>query len=281
MCVRTFFSDGLVSGLSFCLTPIHRLLILDPVLYCIFLVRLYCPCTSCNYVLRVIVTKMSSGSVVGGPVDPDPQRLCPECHTNTMRRGEKHAMCFDCLDHGPLDQGDLRCLICRSWRPETFLKATAKYVEGSRSRVAAVTLVARENPDPPVSLPSLPPTPRGDVQEPPSTGTQDVPSAPHPPEESESGTGMPPPPLPPGGSGFPPPPPPSGSGFGADMLKDAILDVLKGIGFVPPPLHSLWKRGGRGRRLLLLLLLFLRKRRRRRTSRLPRPLPLNLLLRTG
>ena len=172
---------------------------------------------------------MSSVPVVGGPVDPDPQRLCPECQTNTLRRGEKHAVCFDCLDHGPLDQGDLRCLICRSWRPETFLKATAKYVEGSRSRVAALTLVSRENPDPPVSLPDVPLPPPEGVQETPSRGIRDFPPPP-PPEESVRllpDSGVPPTPLPLVGSGLVPPPPPRGRVLGPICLRTPFWTSLR------------------------------------------------------
>ena len=72
--------------------------------------------------------------------DPCPERLCPSCKLNTLRRGEKHHECFDCLGHGPKDFGNLRCDLCRSWRISHFEAATAKYVDSSSAKQDALEL---------------------------------------------------------------------------------------------------------------------------------------------
>src|SRR6056300_205029 len=92
-----------------------------------------------------------------GVMDLWPERSCPSCNTNVLRRGERHEQCFDCLGHGPITMEDLRCDICRAWRPTHFLGATAKYVEGSQARLDAVKLAECEKTPqrlaPEVSLP--------------------------------------------------------------------------------------------------------------------------------
>ena len=72
------------------------------------------------------------------------EQLCSVCKVNTLRRGEKHQACFDCLDHGPKDFEGLRCSLCRSWKPAHFLAATLKYVDSSCAKADAIALAAAQ-----------------------------------------------------------------------------------------------------------------------------------------
>ena len=153
-------------------------------------------------------------SSIGGPVDLLPQRPCPSCHVNTLRRGEKHIECFDCVGHGPLNHEDLRCLICQAWRPEHFLAATAKYAEGSAARADALSLAAARDPAPEVP----------DVSEDPEVPGQDLGGG----EQSitpAAGTVTVSVPPPPPGLGVPSP----------NDLRANILAVLESLGIFPPP----------------------------------------------
>lgn len=87
---------------------------------------------------------MTSQSSLGtGAMD---ERPCPKCLVNTLRGGEKHSLCFDCLDHGPVSMEDLRCDLCRFWRPSSFVQATAKYSEASLARRDALRLAEASAP---------------------------------------------------------------------------------------------------------------------------------------
>ena len=81
---------------------------------------------------------MSLSSSVG--IGARDKRLCSQCGKNTLRKGEKHSLCFDCLDHGPVSMEDLRCDLCRSWTPAAFVAATAEYSDGSQARKDALRL---------------------------------------------------------------------------------------------------------------------------------------------
>ena len=100
---------------------------------------MFCTCTNSR------VVTMSQGDTLG-PVDPYPQRQCPSCHINIMRRSEKHELCFDCLDHGPRVPGADPCDLCRSWRPEHFKKACLKYCDGSPAKAMSVAVLSPLRP---------------------------------------------------------------------------------------------------------------------------------------
>ena len=151
-----------------------------------------------------------------GPADSWPKCLCPgivdgvSC-SNTLIRGEKHARCFDCLDHGPLSIRDLRCEICVGWSPKQFISATSRYIDSSQSKIDAKAFMDRENAGP---------------------------TAPPQEERTEAQVPMdttdPPPPLLSPVVGIPQSvPPPPGMLVTPEQLQENIAAVLKSFGIVP------------------------------------------------
>ena len=144
-----------------------------------------------------------------GPMDQFPQRMCPTCKVNTLRRGEKHLDCFDCLDHGPLTMPDLRCLLCKGWQANKFVAATLRYAPESEAKAQALELQAR------------------DVEK----EKDKHPSSPHKEMDVEvSGAPLEIPLMAP--TPTPPPPPGFPMVSQADLTK-TIVDVLTQLGVVP------------------------------------------------
>lgn len=154
---------------------------------------------------------MATNTDAAGPKSK--QRPCPKCNKNTLRRGEMHELCFDCLDHGPMSILDLRCDICRLWPAKTFLAATAKYAEGSSARQEAFDLGERDQ-DGDLESPNNVPEEPMDIQE--------------KEQEQEPSTSDPIP------SPTPPPPPPGFVTLAPADLQANILAVLQQVGLVPP-----------------------------------------------
>jgi len=101
-----------------------------------------------------------------------PDNFCGKCKLTRIRNGEQHAVCFDCLDHGPLSIDELKCSICRSWAPRHWVQATLYYPPRSQTLKDVQKLLPpvmrRASPLPPpspvsfageVRLPSPPPLP--------------------------------------------------------------------------------------------------------------------------
>lgn len=194
---------------------------------CVVLARLTFLFSVTTSVFWVGLFSFSGMDTMSRTMEPVPENFCPTCGLNVLRRSEQHVECFDCLDHGPQDMGDLRCLICRTWEPRHFVKATAKYDASSQARRLALELDAAASTRPLFQVLSPPPPPAPsplpmDFQE--SVGRVEVPVGGSWMDPSFSLPSPPP----------PPPPPPPGLSLTAAMIKDNIIAVMQEFGFSLP-----------------------------------------------